>query len=152
MMEMALAQTRRGAWLQRASATVVLVLGVACSSGPTAAPVPTPLPPPPPSSPVPTPTPVATTTIRITTNGVTPSDIQVALGSRVTFVNEDSRPHDMTSDPHPSHVDCPEVNEVGNLSPGRSGITAPLSRARRCGFHDHGEPNNNRLSGSITIQ
>ena len=121
--------------------------------GPSGPPIPTPLPPPTPTAPPPTPPPVSTTTITINANGqVTPADIQVARGSRVTIVNQHNRPHDMTSDPHPTHTNCPEINEVGNLSAGQSRQTGVLNTARRCGFHDHGEPTNNNLQGSITIQ
>ena len=29
--------------------------------------------------------------------------------ARLTFVNNDSTPHDMSSDPHPEHTGCPEI-------------------------------------------
>jgi hypothetical protein len=58
----------------------------------------------------------------------------------------------MTSDPHPTHTNCPEINQVGNLLPGQSRQTAAMNTVRRCGFHDHGEPDNGRLQGSITVQ
>jgi plastocyanin len=97
--------------------------------------------------------PIPTTTITINGNGrVTPADIQIARGSRVTFVNQHGSPHDMTSDPHPTHVNCPEINQVGNLFSGQSRQTGAFNTARRCGFHDHGEPTNDGLQGSITIQ
>jgi hypothetical protein len=132
---------------------VAAILTAGCGSSPSGAPIPTPLPPPSPTAPVPSPTPVATTTITINSNGqVTPVDIQVARGSRVMFVNQHSSPHDMTSDPHPTHTNCPEINQVGNLFPGQSRQTGVFNTARRCGFHDHGEPENGRLQGSITVQ
>jgi hypothetical protein len=128
------------------------VFAIGCGGSPSGPPIPTPLPPPSPTPPVPSPTPVPTTTITINGNGqVTPADIQVARGSRVTFVNQHASPHDMTSDPHPTHTNCPEIN-VGNLSPGQSRQTGAMNTARRCGFHDHGEPDNGRLQGSITVQ
>ena len=95
----------------------------------------------------------ATTTIPIGSDGrVSPANITVPVGSRVTMVNNHSRPHDMSSDPHPSHEDCPELNQIGFLSPGQSRTSGNLNTARRCGFHDHNEPTNTALSGSITIQ
>ena len=95
----------------------------------------------------------ATTTITIGSDGrVSPANITVPVGSRVTMVNNHSRPHDMSSDPHPSHEDCPELNQIGFLSPGQSRTSGNLNTARRCGFHDHNEPTNTALSGSITIQ
>ena len=138
--------------MRRAAGAAALFLW-ACGGGPAAPPIPTPIPPPPPTAPSPSPTPVTTTTITIDASGrVTPADIQVDRGARVTFVNQHSSPHDMTSDPHPTHVNCPEVNAVGNLLPGQSRQTSPLDVARRCGFHDHGEPDNPRLQGSITVR
>ena len=137
---------------RRAIAAAALLLAVACGGGPSAPPIPTPLPPPSPTAPAPTPAPVATTTITIDATGrVTPADIEVERGARVTFVNAHSSPHDMTSDPHPTHTGCPEINEAGNVLPGESRRTGPMNSARRCGFHDHGEPDNGRLRGSITV-
>ncbi len=95
----------------------------------------------------------ATTTITIGADGrVSPATITVAPGSRVTFVNNHNRPHDMSSDPHPSHEDCPEINQVGFLQAGQTRTTGNLNTVRRCGFHDHNEPSNTGLIGSITIQ
>jgi hypothetical protein len=131
---------------------VVALVAVACGGSPSGAPIPTPLPPPSPVAPVPSPTPVATLTITINASGqARPADIQIARGSRVTFVNQHAAPHDMTSDPHPTHVNCPEINQVGNLAAGQSRQTGVFNTARRCGFHDHGEPTNDNLQGSITV-
>lgn len=97
-------------------------------------------------------TPVATTTITITSSGASPRNITVSPGSRVTFVNNDGRVHEMTSDPHPEHTQCPEINQVGFLSAGQSRATGNLNTVRTCGFHDHGEPGNQSLTGTIRIQ
>jgi plastocyanin len=90
-------------------------------------------------------------TITITAAGVSPSSVTVSPGSRVTFVNNDSRPHDMNSDPHPEHTDCPEIN-VGFLAAGQSGTTQNLNRVRTCGFHDHNQPDVQSLKGTIRVQ
>lgn len=144
-------KTRMGT---RAATLLTAVLLGACGGGsPSGPPIPTPLPPPSVAPPAPSPTPVPTSTITINASGqVTPADIQVPRGTRVTFANQHASPHDMTSNPHPTHTDCPEINQVGNLFNGQSGRTAPLDTVRRCGFHDHGEPDNGRLQGSITVQ
>jgi plastocyanin len=94
---------------------------------------------------------VGGTTITITAAGVSPKSVTVSAGSRVTFVNNDSRPHDMNSDPHPEHTDCPEIN-VGFISAGASGTTQNLTRVRTCGFHDHNQPTVTALQGTIVIQ
>src|SRR5213594_958612 len=77
------------------------------------------------------------TTITISNNTVCPQNITVPRGSQVTFVNNDSITHEMFSDPHPEHDDCPEINAVGNIVPGQSRQTSNLVVARKCGFHDH---------------
>lgn len=100
----------------------------------------------------PDPPPVATTTITLTSNGASPKNIEVAVGSRVRFVNQDSRPHNMTSDPHPEHDACPELNQVGFLAAGQTRETGNLVQARTCGFHDHDLPNSTALQGRIEIK
>jgi len=94
-----------------------------------------------------------TTTITIGSDGrVTPTSLTVPLGSRVTFTNNHNQPHDMSSDPHPEHTDCPEFRTVGNLVPGQSRQTENLNTARTCGFHDHNQSSNTALQGTIRIQ
>lgn len=93
----------------------------------------------------------STNTITITSAGVSPKDITVSIGSRVTFVNNDSQPHDMNSNPHPEHTDCPALN-VGFIPAGQQGITQNLNVARTCGYHDHNQPSNTALQGTIRIQ
>jgi plastocyanin len=100
------------------------------------------------SAPVP---PVVSNTITITSSGVSPKNVQIAVGSRVLFINNDSRSHNMQSDPHPEHTDCPELETVGFLSPGQSHETKNFVTARTCGFHDHDDFSQQNLQGSIVI-
>ena len=124
-----------------AAAAALMASGSACGGGTSAS-----------TSPSTPSTPVNATTITIANNAVSPSSIVVARGTQVTFVNADSRVHEMTSDPHPEHTDCPELNQVGFLNPGQNRQTGNLNTVRTCGFHDHGSPDNNGLKGRITIQ
>src|SRR6476661_3617216 len=48
-------------------------------------------------------------TITITSAGVNPSSVTVSAGQSVTFVNNDSRSHEIASDPHPQHGTCPGI-------------------------------------------
>ena len=93
-------------------------------------------------------------TITITAAGVSAAQINIAQGARVTFVNMDIRSHNMTSDPHPEHNDCPEINSVGLLQSGQSRETGNLVTVRSCGFHDHDDPppGGAKWSGRITIR
>lgn len=95
---------------------------------------------------------VQTTTITITAAGVSPNNIEVALGARVLFINNDSKSHSMFSDPHPSHTDCPPINSVGFLPPGQQITTGNLITAGTCGYHDHDDPFNTKFKGQITVK
>lgn len=106
-----------------------------------------------PTTPTPGNTPqVQTTTITITSSGASPRNIAVNVGSRVLFINNDTRAHNMVSDPHPDHMDCPDINQVGFLNPGQSRETGNLVTARTCGFHDHDNPSQATLNGQIVIR
>jgi len=112
-----------------------------------------------PSSPTPSTPPASggavgdTATITIGSDGrVSPATVTITRGGRVTFVNNHNQAHDMSSDPHPSHTDCPELNQVGFLTAGQSRTSGNLNTARTCGFHDHNQPTNTALSGRVVIQ
>ena len=107
-----------------------------------------------PTSPSATPSSSAATaaTITITAAGASPRSVTVAVGAHVTFANNDTRPHDMVSNPHPDHTDCPALNQVGFLMPGQTRQTGPLTTPRTCGFHDHDRDADTSLQGTITIQ
>ncbi len=94
----------------------------------------------------------SSTTVTITSAGVSPREITVSQGARVLFVNNDARPHNMSSDPHPEHTDCPEINQVGVLLPGQSRETGNLVVVRTCGYHDHDLPQNDSLRGRIVVR
>jgi plastocyanin len=91
--------------------------------------------------------------VTISSAGVaSPKDLTVPPGSRVLFVNNDSRRHDMTSDPHPDHEDCPSLNQVGVLTTGQSRESGNLNVARTCGYHDHDNPDNTNVQGRIIVR
>jgi|SRR5215207_1280023 len=91
-------------------------------------------------------------TFTITAAGVSPKEHTVPPGSRVLFVNNDTRRRNMTSDPHPEHDACPEINSVGLLNVGASRETGNLNTVRTCGFHDHDDPGNTAVLGRIIIR
>lgn len=120
-----------------AGGALALALSGSCSNNSTASP----------SAPAP-----PATTITITAAGANPRTLTVPPGSQITFVNNDSVAHEMFSDPHPEHTDCPEFDSVGHLAPGASRQTQNLTTIRVCGFHDHINPFVTSLTGSITIR
>jgi hypothetical protein len=113
-------------------------LAAACSSSPTT-----------PSGST-APPPAATMTI--TTAGVAPRTVEIPLGGRVLFVNNDMRARFIGSDPHPDHTDCPSINQVGLLAPGQRRETLNFVAVETCGFHDHHDPDNQAIWGTIRIR
>ena len=128
----------------RAPETVVVLVLAGCGGsggGPGA---------PNPPAPAPAATP-AGLTVTITAAGVSPRELRVALGSRVTFVNQDNRTHEMMSDPHPLHTNCPEINAVGTIGPGQTKTTGAFPGQKACGFHDNIRDGDTTLRGMILV-
>ena len=104
----------------------------------------------PPAAPGPPP---AGPTITISSGGVvSPKELQITPGARVLFINNDARRHEMASDPHPDHGDCPEIDQVGLLNAGQRRETGNFVAVRACGFHDHEDPFNGNLQGRIVVR
>jgi plastocyanin len=92
-------------------------------------------------------------TVTITSAGVNPSAVTVAVGQSVTFTNSDSRSHEMASDPHPQHGSCPSIEAgLATLAPGQTRTTHAFANAGTCGYHDHLNDANRSLHGTIAIQ
>jgi plastocyanin len=135
--------SRQWAWMT--AATLALGIAAACGGGSDS-----------PTSPTPPTGGGGTTpdsaTITISSSGtVSPSTVTIRQGGRVTFVNNDTNTHDMASDPHPTHQDCPPMDQVGFLAAGQSRTSGNFNTVRTCGFHDHNRPDVTGLQGRITI-
>ena len=91
-------------------------------------------------------------TLVIQNNAICPQSISITRGTQLTILNQDSRSHDMTSDPHPAHTDCPELNQIGFLNTNQQRQSGNLNTARSCGMHDHSDPDRASLRATITIQ
>jgi hypothetical protein len=97
------------------------------------------------------PLPGAAATINILAGGTEPKTVTVPVGSRVNFANQSGGNIEISSDPHPSHTECPPLN-VGGLRAGQTGQTGAFTTARTCRYHDHGRPEDDRWQGAIVIQ
>lgn len=138
----------KSVWTAVAAAAFVAVTVAACGGSSSTPDSPTTPTPPPTGGGNP-----STATITIGANGsVSPASVTIAPGGRVTFVNNHTQTHDMSSNPHPEHTDCPPMEQVGFLSPGQSKTSGNFNTARTCGFHDHNQPDTAGLKGSIIIQ
>jgi hypothetical protein len=84
--------------------------------------------------------------------GPSGSTVTINPGESVTFINNHNQPHQMSSDPHPAHTDCPAINALGTLGSGQTALTNALTSSRTCGFHDHLNDTNAGLRGSIVIR
>ena len=89
--------------------------------------------------------------VSITSAGVSPASVEIRVGERVVFSNDDTVDHQMSSDDHPLHLRCPEINQVGFLRPGETRETENFVEAETCGFHDHLDATNSALNGTITV-
>ncbi len=89
--------------------------------------------------------------VTITDAGVDVTQLRVSTGQRVEIVNNSSRVHQIQSNPHPFHTNCPPLNQPGLLAPGTSGFTGVFAQAGSCGFHDHLSPTDSTLQGQIVI-
>ena len=127
----------------------IALAGTACNSGKTpAAPTAIPVTGTPPSAP----SPPAMPTITITAAGMSPLEITITVGQRVTFVNNDSRAHDVVGGKDPSTPECPEIAQAGFLAPGQRGDTGPFTTARTCEYHDHTMLSVPAFQGRIVIR
>lgn len=85
--------------------SAIAVAATSCSDGSPSAPAPV-------ASTPPVTPPLALSgspTITITAAGMSPLELTVAIGQRVTFVNNDSRAHDVMGGKDPATPDCPEI-------------------------------------------
>jgi len=104
-----------------------------------------------PSAPATNPPSDSSLTVTISATGVSPRSLQVPLGGRVTFVNNDTRTHQIMSDPNPLHNDCPSINAIATIDPGQTRQTGSLDVRRTCGYHDHMNPSETALQGGLMI-
>jgi plastocyanin len=100
----------------------------------------------------PAPPPVTVVVVTITNAGTSPSVVTIAPGTRIRFVNNHTSAHDVTSDPHPAHTACPQINAVGMLLPGQTRDTDVFTAVATCGYHDHNDPDDPRWTGTILIR
>ncbi|HYB93556.1 MAG TPA: hypothetical protein VEC39_01190 [Vicinamibacterales bacterium] len=144
----------RAIWQSVAAAVVIAAAAAACGGGSSGGGTTTPTSPTTPTPTTPTTgTPTDSATITIGADGrVSPSTVTITRGGRVTMINNHNQSHDMSSDPHPEHTQCPELNQWGFLTSGQQRTSGNLNTARTCGFHDHNLPDNTGLQGRVIIQ
>lgn len=101
-----------------------------------------------PSEPSPEPTPLVEPIVTIGTNGVTPQILHIQADTVITFVNRDTRAHDIRSDPHPAHTECALLN-LGAIAAGESRETVKIVSGQGCGYHAEGDPASRSFQGFV---
>ena len=114
----------------------VLALSAGCGTGPSAV------------RPSPEPTPLVEPVVTIAANGVTPQVLHIAADTGITFVNRDTRAHEIRSDPHPAHSECALMN-LGPVEGGQSRETAKIVSGQGCGYHAEGDPASRAFQGFV---
>ena len=91
-------------------------------------------------------------TITIANGALSSAEVTISVGQSVTFLNNDGRAREISSDPHPTHTECPAINALGTLQPSQARLTHAFATPRTCGFHDHLDPDNAAVRGRIVIR
>ncbi|MBI4039799.1 cupredoxin domain-containing protein [Candidatus Daviesbacteria bacterium] len=87
-------------------------------------------------------------TITISSNSFSPQTTTIKAGDSATWTNNDSQPHQVNSDVHPTHLLYPPLNEIGLIQPGQSkSLTFPTPGTYK--YHDHLNPS---LTGTVIVQ
>lgn len=97
----------------------------------------------------PTANPAQTATLTITSSGISPTTLTIASGTKVTIVNNDSRSHQIASDPHPSHTDLPAFD---NTIAAGSSVTFTFTQVGSWSYHDHDDAFDPRWKGSVIVR
>ena len=89
--------------------------------------------------------------VRITAAGVTPQVSHLARAVVVRFVNEDSVAHRLAAAPELGYGVCPEMETLGVLRPGASGVVTVDRPAAYCAFHEQGNPASFPFQGILVV-
>jgi hypothetical protein len=122
--------------MTRSAAMVVLVAGAGCGTGPSVV------------RPSPEPTPLVEPVVTIEAKGVSPQVLHVGADTGITFVNRDTRSHEIRSDPHPAHTECALMN-LGPVAGGQSRETAKIAVGQGCGYHAEEDPASRAFQGFV---
>jgi plastocyanin len=126
----------------------ILLIAAACNKSATVNPTPNPTPPVT-QNPTPPPPPATSdsVTISMISTGFSPSTITVKKGTKVTFLNNDTKSRWPASGPHPTHTDLSGFDSGRAIDPGSSYVFT-FAKVGTWGFHDHLNP---IYRGSVTV-
>lgn len=82
---------------------------------------------------------IPTAQVTITEQGFVPQTILIKKGSTVNWTNRNNKPHQIASDPHPTHSLLPALGQ-GKLLPAGSSFTLTFDRTGTFTYHDEENP------------
>jgi hypothetical protein len=88
--------------------------------------------------------------ITLTASGLSLQTVRIERTQRVRFVNNDTVPHQIQTNPHLLHTEC-TANNVIILNPGQQVDTADFNEIKTCGYHDHLNPESAKFHGVIRV-
>jgi hypothetical protein len=98
--------------------------------------------------PSPNPTPLVEPVVTITSSGLVPQALHIVGDTGISFVNRDTRAHDLRSDPHPAHTECALMN-LGEVAVGETRVTARITPGQGCGYHSESDPASRAFQGFV---
>mgnify|MGYP001609761106 FL=1 len=81
---------------------------------------------------------------------MSPSELTIHVGDRVTFVNLDNKEHWPVSGPHPAHNICIGFGSLRGLKKNET-YTNTFTVAKTCPFHDHLNAGDSGFKGQIIV-
>ena len=89
-------------------------------------------------------------TVTIRADGMTPKEVTLNRGNRVTILNLDSQAHRPMTDPHPEHASCAALNFEA-IAPGARAESAVINDSLDCRLHDEMHVGNVSFTTRILI-
>lgn len=90
---------------------------------------------------------VAGVVVKVSATGFSPKEVKIKVGEVVTWMNDDTAMHNVSSAPHPTHTAYSPLN-LGNI-PAGSKVSLTFPTAGTYKYHDHLNPS---LTGSVTVE
>ncbi len=92
-----------------------------------------------------------TAEVSITKDGLTPATIKVDTGTQVTWTNNDTKPHQVSADPHPLHDTIEGFDSDNVLQPGDS-LSFTFETPGTYQVHDHLDYLDKTYHGTVEVE
>ncbi len=94
---------------------------------------------------------ITNTSVVITDKGVNPQVVKIAVGSQVTWQNNDKSPHRISADPYPTKTSLPELDSQDPLETGES-FSFIFEKAGTYTYNDYLNPTNKSFQGTVIVE